>query len=79
MHQSECRFKFGGDVDIKILVGSHRLSTDAEIPLAEYVEGSISLEFTDSFSGHITEGWEGWSRMDSIIISGENNTTTYSR
>lgn len=79
MYQSEFEFEFDGDADIKNFLGSPKLSIDTEIPLAEYVKGSISHDFSDSFSGHVTVGWEGWSRMDSVIISGENNAAALAK
>ncbi len=73
LYQSAFDFKYGGDVDIKNFPASGTLAIDTELTLAEYLKGSVSHDFTDSFSGHITVGWEGWSDMDSVLISGENN------
>ena len=73
LYQSAFDFKYGGDVDIKDFIVSPSLAVETEITLAEYIKGSVSHDFSDSFSGHITVGWEGWSDMDSILISGENN------
>jgi long-chain fatty acid transport protein len=74
MYQSAVDFEFDGDADIKNFAGSPKLSVDTEMTLAGFLKGSISHDFSDNFSGHVTVGWEGWSDMDTVILSGENNT-----
>jgi len=79
LYQSSFDFEYGGDIDIQNFASSPIVSTDTKISLADYIKGSISHDFTDTFSGHITVGWEDWSVMDSIIISGENITGALSK
>jgi long-chain fatty acid transport protein len=73
-YQSKFDFEYDGDIDIRNFQNSPKVSTDTELTLAAFIKGSVSHDFTDNFTGHLSVGWEEWSDMDNVLITGENDS-----
>lgn len=69
-YQSEVKPKFDGDLKTNPLGLS--VSTDTELPLAAYARFSVHQEMNDNWAVDFTVGWDNWSTLDHVLISGEN-------
>jgi long-chain fatty acid transport protein len=75
LYQSEFEFDYGGDGDIETSAGGVSTAVSTQLTMAPIVHLGGVHELTDSLTAHAVVGWEGWSKMDDIIISGENTFT----
>lgn len=68
-YSSEFEADYDGGIQTS---GGINVSTEASLSLSEKVRVSMSHDFNNATTGHISWGWENWSQMDSVSISVEN-------
>jgi len=77
MYMTKFDQKMDGDTDVDLPAGgSGSITTDADLPLAEMVRVGLAHAFTDEYTLYLGAGWENWSKLDTIIISGEQNAAS---
>jgi long-chain fatty acid transport protein len=74
VYSSKFEAEYGGDFSLAT-GGSplaFQVAVDTEIPFAEFLRIGATHAFSERLRGHYTFGWEGWSEMENVIISGES-------
>jgi long-chain fatty acid transport protein len=72
-YQTRLEPSYGGDFTLKGEAADFQVGIDTDLALSEKAYAGFTHEFSDAFSGHLTAGWEGWSDMDNVFLSGEQN------
>jgi long-chain fatty acid transport protein len=67
---SKFEFDYDGNIDAKYL---GQVGVNTELTLAALARIGLSHEFNDRWSGYATLGWDDWSEMNEVILSGDNN------
>ena len=67
---SKFEFDYDGDIETQKF-GQVGVST--ELTLAALARVGLSHEFNDRWSGYATLGWDDWSEMNEVILSGNSN------
>lgn len=69
IYNSEFDADYDGDIKT---TGGINVSAETNLTLAEIVRVSLSHDFNESTTGHLSWGWENWSAMGNVTISVEN-------
>ncbi len=69
-YNSKFEADYGGDLEVSDGVNT---SAKTNMTLSELIRVSMSHEFNDATTGHLSWGWENWSDMGHVTISVENN------
>jgi long-chain fatty acid transport protein len=67
-YQSKIDAKWDGN--LKVNPAGLEVSSDTELTMAEYVRAAVYQQLDDQWSVHFTIGWDNWSQLDNIFISG---------
>ena len=68
-YNSQFDADYGGDITTS---GGINTSTETNLTFSDRVRVSMSHEFNDATTGHLSWGWENWSAMGNVTISVEN-------
>ena len=81
VYNSKFDAEYGGD--LSFAAGGEPLefqvAVDTELPFAEFLRIGATHAFSDRFRGYYTFGWEGWSEMKNVIISGQSRGASLPR
>jgi long-chain fatty acid transport protein len=69
-YQSEIQAEYSGNLKAK--PSDLEVSTETELNMAEYVRLSIHHDLDEHWAVDFTVGWDNWSTLDNIFISGPN-------
>jgi long-chain fatty acid transport protein len=68
-YQSEVKPKFDGDLKTRPL--GLDVETDAELPMGAYARFSVHQQMDENWSVEFTTGWDNWSALSDVLISGD--------
>ena len=71
MYLSEYEQQFGGDVDLDLEVGSATVAVQTDLTFAQLVRVGLAHELNQELTLYLGAGWEDWSAMKEVLISGE--------
>ncbi|MDJ0780117.1 MAG: outer membrane protein transport protein [Gammaproteobacteria bacterium] len=77
VYQSELEPEYSGDASLDPI--GLEVGIDTKLPLAAFFRVGVSHDFDDSFTGHVTLGWEDWSTLDAVNLSTESNAAVLDR
>ncbi len=77
VYQSGIEPEYSGDGRIEPI--GLEVGIDTELPLAAFFRVGVSHDFDDSFTGHVTLGWEDWSTLDKVNLSTQSNSAVLDR
>ena len=63
---SRFEFEYDGDISADLL---GQVGVETQLTLAGLVRAGLSHDFSETWSGHLTWGWDNWSKMGDIFIS----------
>jgi long-chain fatty acid transport protein len=66
---SKFEFEYGGNLDAKYL---GRVGVNTELTMAALARVGLSHYFNNYWSGYVTLGWDDWSDMDEVLLSGNS-------
>lgn len=69
-YQSKIQAEWDGD--IKVQPADLQVNSDTELDMAEYVRLSLHHDLNEQWAVDFTVGWDNWSTLDNIFISGPN-------
>jgi long-chain fatty acid transport protein len=67
---SKFEFDYDGNIGTQNI---GRVGVSTELTLAALARIGLSHEFNDRWSGYATLGWDDWSQMNEVILSGNSN------
>ena len=76
MYMSKFDQSFSGDLDLDVAIGSQEVSVDTDLTFAEMVRVGLAHKLNDEYTLYFGAGWENWSELADILISGEENSAT---
>jgi long-chain fatty acid transport protein len=77
IYQSKFDFEFDGDIEID--PPDFEVGVDTELTFAPIVRFGLYHAFSDNLRGHMTLGWDGWSELDSVMLSTSSGGTALPR
>ena len=66
---SKFKFDYGGNLERKY---GGQVGINTELTMAAIAKVGLSHYFNDRWSGYATLGWEDWSEMDEVLLSGNS-------
>jgi long-chain fatty acid transport protein len=76
MYMSKFDQQFSGALELDIAVGSQEVSVDTDLTFAEMVRVGLAHQLNEEYTLYLGAGWENWSELANILISGEENSAT---
>ena len=68
--------EFEGSVNLDLAVGSAEVGVDTDLTFAELVRVGLVHQLNDEYTMYLGAGWENWSQLANVLITGENNGAT---
>jgi long-chain fatty acid transport protein len=77
MYMSKFDQKMDGDIDFDLPAGgAGSVTTDTKLPFPQMVRIGLGTALTDKSTLYLGAGWENWSDLNSIVITGEANSAS---
>jgi long-chain fatty acid transport protein len=77
MYNSEFDVSYNGNAEVE--PAGTAVGVDTDLILAQRIYAGFSHDLRNDWTLHLSLGWEDWSSMDNIFLSGENNGVVLAR
>jgi long-chain fatty acid transport protein len=76
MYMSKFDQSFSGGLDLDLEAGSAQVEVDTDLTFAEMVRVGLAHKLNEQYTLYLGAGWENWSELANVLISGENNAAS---